>query len=218
MNVTRQELKARAKAQLDGGIFQTKWLWAVLVCLIASAALSIAGIIPAVGAAASLIIMGPVRYAVEAMFLKQARSNQPMNLEDLLKGFTGDFKQTFLIGLMTGVFTFLWSLLFVIPGIVKAYAYSMVYYIKVDNPTYTWKECIDQSMDMMNGHKMDLFVLGLSFIGWILLSCITFGVAYIWVLPYIQTTYTNAYNSLKPHKAEVANEPEAIPDIVPTEN
>ena len=196
MNVTRQELKARAKAQLDGGIFQTKWLWAVLVCLIASAALSIAGIIPAVGAAVSLIIMGPVMYAVEAMFLKQARSNQPMNLEDLLKGFTGDFKQTFLIGLMTGVFTFLWSLLFVIPGIVKAYAYSMVYYIKVDNPTYTWKECIDQSMDMMNGHKMDLFVQDLSFIGWMIVGALCLGVGTLWVVPYQYATRAHFYQEL----------------------
>ncbi|MBQ8831769.1 MAG: DUF975 family protein [Oscillospiraceae bacterium] len=196
MNVTRQELKARAKAQLDGGIFKEKWLWAVLVCLIASVAVGIVNVVPVVGTLACIVITGPIMYAVHAMFLKQARNNQPMVLEDLLKGFTGDFLQTFLIGLMTTVFTVLWSLLFVIPGIVKAYSYSMAYFIKVDNPTFTWKDCINASKDMMNGHKMELFVQDLSFLGWMIVGSICLGVGTLWVMPYQYATRAHFYQEV----------------------
>ena len=194
--VSRQELKARAKAQLEGGIFTNKWLMAVLVCFIVSLVSGPIGLIPAVGSLAVVVITGPITYGLTAMFLKQARNNQPMQIEDLLKGFTGDFVQNFLIGLMTTIFTFLWSLLFIIPGIVKAYSYSMAYYITVDNPTYTWKQCIDQSKDMMNGHKMDLFVQDLSFIGWSFVGALCLGIGTLWVIPYQQATRAHFYQEL----------------------
>ena len=82
----------------------------------------------------------------------------------MFRGFQDDFGGTFLIGLMTSLFTFLWSLLFVIPGIVKMYAYSMAYYIKLDHPDYGWKACIDESRQLMDGHKWEKFVLDLMFL------------------------------------------------------
>ena len=99
---------------------------------------------------------------------------------------------------LVGLFTFLWSLLFIIPGIIKAYSYSMSLYILAENKGKPALECINESMAMTEGHKMDLFVLGLSFIGWGLLCAITFGIAGIWVAPYMEATFANAYNSLKP--------------------
>ena len=68
---------------------------------------------------------------------------------------------------MTRLFTILWAMLFIVPGFVKSYSYSMAMYIKVDNPDYDWRKCIDESQRMMQGHKWDLFVLDLSFIGWL---------------------------------------------------
>ncbi|MBQ7624030.1 MAG: DUF975 family protein [Clostridia bacterium] len=120
-----------------------------------------------------------------------------MKIEDLFKGFTGDFSQTFLIGLMTSVFVFLWSLLFVIPGIIKKYSYSMAYFIKADNPDYDWRKCIDASKAMMQGHKWDLFVLELSFIGWIIISYLLFGVGFLWLAPYMQASRAQFYESIK---------------------
>ena len=108
--------------------------------------------------------------------------------------FWAAFKVTFLVGL----YTFLWSLLLVIPGIIKAYSYSMSMYILAENKGKSARECIKESMAMTEGHKMELFVLGLSFIGWALLGAVTFGIAYIWILPYMNATYANAYQSLKP--------------------
>ena len=153
----RAELKARARAQLGGGIFQNLWMMGLAVCLLIGLMESAAaGILPGIGA---LIVVGPLEYGMAFIFLKQARDHQPVQLGDMFRGFQDDFGGTFLIGLMTSLFTFLWSLLFVIPGIVKMYAYSMAYYVKLDHPDYGWKACIDESRQLMDGHKWEKFVL-----------------------------------------------------------
>ena len=182
----RAELKARARAQLGGGIFQNLWMMGLAVCLLIGLMESAAaGILPGIGA---LIVVGPLEYGMAFIFLKQARDHQPVQLGDMFRGFQDDFGGTFLIGLMTSLFTFLWSLLFVIPGIVKMYAYSMAYYIKLDHPDYGWKACIDESRQLMDGHKWEKFVLDLSFIGWYLLSGLTAGILLISLTPYRMQT------------------------------
>lgn len=149
----RAELKARARAQLGGGIFQNLWMMGLAVCLLIGLLESAAaGIIPGIGA---LLVVGPLEYGMAYIFLKQARDHQPVQLGDMFRGFQDDFGGTFLIGLMTSLFTFLWSLLFVIPGIVKAYSYSMAYYIKLDHPDYGWNACITASRQLMDGHKWE---------------------------------------------------------------
>ena len=170
----RAELKARARAQLGGGIFQNLWMMGLAVCLLIGLLESAAaGIIPGIGA---LLVVGPLEYGMAYIFLKQARDHQPVQLGDMFRGFQDDFGGTFLIGLMTSLFTFLWSLLFVIPGIVKAYAYSMAYYIKLDHPDYGWNACITASRQMMDGHKWEKFVLDLSFLGWIIVGSLCLGI------------------------------------------
>ena len=99
-----------------------------------------------------------------------------------------------------GFFTFLWSLLFIIPGIIKSFAYSQTLLILADNPKMTAGEAQAKSIEMMNGHKMDYFVLGLSFIPWLLLVGITFGIASIYVMPYMETTYVNFYKEISGKK------------------
>ena len=87
--------------------------------------------------------------------------------------------------LLVFVYTLLWTLLLVIPGIIKAYSYSMTFYILRENPEMTAGDAITASQKMMDGHKMDLFLLSLSFIGWAILASITFGIGYLWLIPYI---------------------------------
>ena len=194
----RAELKARARAQLGGGIFQNLWMMGLAVCLLIGLMESAAaGILPGIGA---LIVVGPLEYGMAFIFLKQARDHQPVQLGDMFRGFQDDFGGTFLIGLMTSLFTFLWSLLFVIPGIVKMYAYSMAYYIKLDHPDYGWKACIDESRRLMDGHKWEKFVLDLSFIGWSLLCALTLGILSIWISPYIQQTDLGYFEAIKAEK------------------
>ena len=99
--------------------------------------------------------------------------------------------------LLVFVYTLLWTLLLVIPGIIKAYSYSMTFYILRENPEMTAGDAITASQIMMDGHKMDLFLLSLSFIGWAILASITFGIGYLWLIPYIYTAYAAFYETLK---------------------
>ena len=99
--------------------------------------------------------------------------------------------------LLVFVYTLLWTLLLVIPGIIKAYSYSMTFYILRENPEMTAGDAITASQKMMDGHKMDLFLLSLSFIGWAFLASITFGIGYLWLIPYIYTAYAAFYETLK---------------------
>lgn len=191
--MNRAELKLRAKQQLGGKLFGENWLSALLVILVYSVILGVSTIVY-VG---PLILTGPLSLGLSYLFLKQARDGQKMEIEGLFAGFKEDFLNNFLIGLMTGIFTFLWSLLFIVPGIIKAYSYSMAYFIKADNPDYDWKQCIEESKQMTNGHKGELFVLDLSFIGWAIVCSFTFGIGYLWLEPYMEATRAQFYNSLK---------------------
>lgn len=193
--MNRVEIKARARAQLGGGIFQNAWMMGLVVCLLIGLLETTAtSVLPVVG---GILVIGPLEYGMAYIFLKQARDGQPVQMGDMFRSFQDDFGGTLLIGLMTGLFTFLWSLLFFIPGIVKAYSYSMVYYIKVDHPDYDWKMCINESRRMMTGHKWEKFVLDLSFIGWILVGSLCFGVGTLWVTPYMTAAEANFYESIR---------------------
>jgi len=184
--MTRQQIKAMARAQLGNQIFGNTWLIAVVVAVIQTAISYLVNAIPGIGQIAALLLSGPVAYGVSAMFLKQTRTGEKMDIGDIFNGFREDFSNTFLIGLMTTIFTMLWSLLFIIPGIVKALSYSMAMYIKVDHPDYDWKQCIDESQRMMQGHKGELFVLNLSFIGWMIVGACCAGIGGFWVNAYMQ--------------------------------
>jgi uncharacterized membrane protein len=113
---------------------------------------------------------------------------------NLLDGFAIFFKVLWLEILM-GIFVFLWSLLLIIPGIIAAYRYRMALYILIDNPKLGALDCIRASSELMRGHKGELFVLDLSFLGWVLLTAFPFVT--VWVTPYMQTTYANYYLALR---------------------
>ena len=98
---------------------------------------------------------------------------------------------------LVGLFTFLWTLLFIIPGIIKSYAYAMTPYILVDNPELSPNEARLKSIEIMRGHKWKFFGLQLSFIGWFLLCILSLGVGFIWLIPYVRTSYAAFYLNLK---------------------
>ncbi|QEA32549.1 DUF975 family protein [Secundilactobacillus malefermentans] len=111
------------------------------------------------------------------------------------------FTSTLAISLLTYIFTFLWTLLLIIPGIIKSIAYSQAYLIYKDsvdsgNPDVRYLECITKSRALMNGHKGEYFVLQLSYLGWAILSGITLGIGFIWLVPYMRATNTNFYRHL----------------------
>lgn len=180
-------LKANARENLRG-----RWGVAILVLLLAYVLLGAASVIVAVG---SLVLIGLLYTGVALVFLKLSYREE-VAVGDLFRPFQ-NFVNTFFGGFLTAIFTFLWSLLFVIPGIIKAIAYSQVYYIMCDHPEYTGREAIQASREMMQGHKGEYFLLQLSFIGWFLLSSLTFGLLLFYVVPYYQSTMAEYYRYLK---------------------
>ena len=192
--MNRAELKANAKAQIKGKI-GVLFLITLIIGLISGAASAVLSLIPGGSLVASIIITPAFTLSVYRVYVNLFKGAAPQ-VKDAFCGFD-DFWAAFKVTFLVGLFTFLWSLLFVIPGIIKAISYSMSFYILAENKGKPALECINESKAMTEGHKMELFVLGLSFIGWALLCGITFGIAYIWVGPYMQATMTNAYFSLK---------------------
>ena len=108
------------------------------------------------------------------------------NLSENIQNYIGTMALTF-------IYTFLWSLLLVIPGIIKTYSYFLVPYILAENPNIKYNEAITLSRKLMDGHKSDVFVLHMSFILWILLCVATLGLAYVYVIPYQETTMALYY-------------------------
>lgn len=191
---SRSEIRARARKALGGNIFATTWL------LVLVAGVVVEAIIGAVSFTfvGPIILVGPLSYGLIKVILKAVREqDSKVDFGDLFKGFTEDFVGNFLTGLLVYLFTILWSLLFVIPGIVKSYSYSMALYIKADHPEYDAKQCIDESRKMMHGHKMQLFLLQLSFIGWMIVGTLCLGIGTLWVSAYMQTATACFYEELK---------------------
>lgn len=105
---------------------------------------------------------------------------------------------------LMGLKLILWTMLFIIPGLVMAYAYAMTTYILEEHPEYSAWDASTRSRQMMKGHKFDLFYLHLSFIGWFLLSIFTFGIGLLWLCPYVDVATAAFYNDLKAEQGELA--------------
>ena len=141
------------------------------------------------------VLRGSISIGHDRFCLKLVDGEQAQ-FEDLFSAFD-IFGNAFVLNLLIVLKVFAWSLLFVIPGIVKAYAYSMAYYIKLDHPDYGWKACIDASRQMMDGHKWEKFVLDLSFLGWIIVGSLCLGVGTLWVTPYMEAANAQFYEYVR---------------------
>ncbi|MBQ5728143.1 MAG: DUF975 family protein [Mailhella sp.] len=193
--MTRRIWKANARAALGGALFASNWLVAVLVMLLVSAAFAVAGsLLPGIGA---LLITGPLLYGQSLIFLRLSRGSNAISLEDLIAGFRHEFTDTVLLGLLTMLFTALWSLLLVIPGILKYYSWTLVYYVKIDHPEYDWRRCMQESAALMRGHRFEKFLLDVSFIGWGILGALCFGVGTLWVTAYTWAAEAEFYAYVK---------------------
>lgn len=122
-----------------------------------------------------------------------------------------NYKRSLSVGALTYLYIFLWSLLLVIPGIIKSYSYAMTFFIAKENPDLTAEQAVLASMKIMDGNKMKLFLLDLSFIGWIILSMLTFGIGFIFVAPYMENAHAAFYEELVAGaKISVADNTEAV--------
>ncbi len=180
--MNRKQLKAAAKAQIKGNIG---------ILFLITLIIGLVSCIPLVGT----ILAPAFTLSMVIIYLNLTYGKKP-EIGDAFSGCRSVVAAWALL-FLTALYTFLWSLLFYIPGIIKAISYSMAPYILMDNPGITVGEAIDESKRITKGHKWELFVLGLSFIGWGLVIVVTFGIAAIWVVPYMQATFANAYNAIK---------------------
>lgn len=165
--------------------------WTVLLPLV-----SLAGLLGIV----SFILGGTVELGYAKFLLKQY-DRKELQFSDLFSQFerfgTG-FAQKFLRTL----YTVLWTMLFVIPGIVKSLSYAMTPFILNDHPEMTASEAIKASQKLMDGHKMDLFILGLTFIGWEILACLTMGIGFLFLNPYMNAAYAAFYRNISGQRQE----------------
>ena len=112
------------------------------------------------------------------------------------------FAKVIIVSIVQGIFVFLWSLLLLIPGIIKALAYSQVFFLLKDHPHLTTLEAITESRRRMNGLKWKYFLMCLSFIGWGILCLFTIGIGFLWLVPYIGTTMAAFYNEWIAYQVE----------------
>lgn len=196
--MNRAKLKIQAKEAIQGRIF-TIFALSILVTIV----VGVISFIPVAGSLAALLIAGPLAFAWCKIYLGILQSKEQPKVDDLLSGFKDDnFMRTFVGYLRIAVFTFLWSLLFVIPGIVKAISYSQMFYLMAKDKELDAAKAQVKSMEMMQGYKMEYFILQLSFIPWFLLCGITFGLAGIYVMPYYNTTLAAFHEKLANKKSE----------------
>ena len=145
-----------------------------------------------VGLVLGLMVFNPLIVGCYRFFLRNSLGGAELN--ELGAGFKDNWGTVILTMFLRNLFIFLWALLLIVPGIIKAYSYRMVPYILKDHPELSATEAITLSRRMMNGHKADAFVLDLSFLGWIILSALTAGILHIfYVGPYIQATDAELY-------------------------
>lgn len=149
------------------------------------------------GGVGGLLVSGSVSLSLAMIYLGLYKNRKPQ-LEDILLGFkNGNFGRGLIGYLRYLVFSLLWGLLLIVPGVIKSFSYSQMFYLMADKPKLEPSEAQSKSMEMMEGHKWELCKLYLSFLPWVLLIIVTFGIALIYVVPYFTTTLAGYYNYVK---------------------
>lgn len=186
MNITRTDLKNESKRHLTGqrkpGAIVTFVTWMLPTLFGAS------GVAP-------IVFGGPLAAGMSTFFLRLVRREQP-GIGSMFLGFS-KFLRNIRLWLLQVVFTLLWSVLFIVPGVVAALRYSMVWFVLVDEPELTARQAMDRSKALTKGRLGDLFVLAVSFFWWLLFGIVTMGIGFLYVVPYVQTTWALVYEGLK---------------------
>ncbi|WP_294748058.1 DUF975 family protein [uncultured Exiguobacterium sp.] len=206
------QLKKAAKASLSG-----RWGFAVLTVILFSIIQGVPGLFgsdvdePAntmdlvVSLVSILLIPVGVGWTWIAMSIARGEETK---VTDLFEPY-GMFFKVIGLAIVQFFFIFLWFLLLVVPGIIKSFSYMLTFYILRDEPSIGILEAITRSRKMMDGHKMEAFMLLLSFIGWALLGIVTLGLAFLWITPYFSVTFAKFYDRVRGEQA-----PEPTSDFV----
>lgn len=185
------ELRAASRTTLSGN-----WMMAALATLVYLLIAGGVSSIPVAGSVLAIIVAYPLAYGFAILFLDLFREGKPIDIGKLFDGFK-DFGRVWGTLILVAVYTILWTCLLIIPGIVKSYSYALTPFILKDEPELRYNAAIEKSMRMMNGYKMKLFLLNLSFIGWMILSILTLGIGLLFLQPYMNTARAAFYEDLK---------------------
>lgn len=164
-----------------------------LMTAIMAAVLSIS-LVVIIAAIAISIVSGAVELGYAQFLLKQ-HDGKDIAFRDLFSQFYR-FGQGFAQHFLRSLYVFLWMLLLIVPGIIKAYSYAMTPFIMADHPELSASEAITRSKEMMVGHKLELFVLDLTFIGWVILCALTMNLGYLFLNPYTNAAYAVFYRQI----------------------
>lgn len=185
------ELRAVSRTTLSGN-----WMMAALATLVYLLIAEGVSSIPVAGSVLAIIITYPLAYGFAILFLDLFREGKPIDIGKLFDGFK-DFGRVWVTLILVAIYTILWTCLLIIPGIVKSYSYALTPFILKDEPELKYNAAIEKSMRMMDGYKMKLFLLDLSFIGWMILSVLTLGIGLLFLQPYMNTARAAFYEDLK---------------------
>lgn len=145
----------------------------------------------------TILVWNPIEVGCERFFIKSQEQDNPQ-IDEVGFSFRNGYAHIGGIMFMQTLFTVLWSLLFIIPGIVKGYEYMMIPYLLAENPDMNREEAFAKSKAMMDGNKWNAFVLDLSFLGWMILGSITYNVLNVfYVYPYMYLTKAELYRTLR---------------------
>jgi uncharacterized membrane protein len=152
---------------------------------------------------AAIVVGYPLTLGYAMVWLNVARNNTHPELKDLFGAFNRRYHRSAMgTLLLQNIYTFLWTLLLIVPGIIKSMEYAMTPFIVADEPELGCNEAIEKSMVMMRGHRWQLFKIYLGMIGWMVLGVFTFYIAWLWIVPYYQLVFAKFYLELKGESAE----------------
>lgn len=176
--------------------------------IIIFAVLGVIGVAVTIGELIKIFALNPLSIGCYGFFKDNNKTDGRADFNVLLDGFKNNYLHNVLTVFLKDLFLALWTCLFIIPGIIMAYAYRMVPYILRDNPELAPMEVIKKSKEMMKGNKWQAFVYDLSFIGWILLTIITCGIVGVFYLsPYKENADAQLYMTLSGQNNAVASNP-----------
>ncbi len=196
MNLTNDELKNHALQQLST---YSKWGESVGVILIAAIISAVAGCIPF----GSLLIFGPMALGMQGYFLRVSRNGDAI-LNDMFDGFK-NFGNAFVANFLSMLLIILAAILLIVPGIIVGCGYSQINRIMHDNPSMSGRDAMKASWELMDGKKMDFFILNLSFIGWAILCIFTIGIGFLFLAPYVNVTNSKFYDEISGHGNELVD-------------
>jgi uncharacterized membrane protein len=147
----------------------------------------------------SFILSAIITYAIIRMYITLTKENATQSIESIVKvGFVEQPTRSVIHSFIVTVFTFLWALLFIIPGIMAAYKYSMGFYLLNKESNLSAFDAVTKSKELMMGNRMRLFTLDLSYLGWYILGIFTLGILWFWIIPKHLTARTLFFNDLYP--------------------